>query len=145
MLSHRADEYTIAPMAGVVLEAKLTLEDGGAFLIVEARNDSAQPVTMVAHPRYFKIEVEDEVGQFVSDEASQAGQPSALPRPTDYTTIAPLASHIVARFPFERADRGVKARVRVTYKAADRVMPNLPREKRQSFFAGPVDVVTAWP
>jgi hypothetical protein len=114
-------------------------EAGAAKLGVDVTNTSAAPQTVIAHARYLTVEREDEVGQFIRAEVP-GFEAAAMPRAADYVTVAP--GKTVSLFELDITGLPPKARMRVTYQAADRIMPNLPRDKQRSFFAGPADAST---
>lgn len=144
--------------SALTLEAKIVAEPGaGRALQVEAMNGAPSPATITTHARYLLIEVENETGQFVRGVPAAGGEVPAgmmsMPRRQDYLTVAPGAAAIVLRSAIERAatspgqvtigeltfsEVAARPRVRVTYHAADRVMPNLPRDEQKRFVAGPL-------
>ena len=145
-------------MAEVVLELRIAEELGDAFtLVVAVENRSAQPLMLVTAPRYFKVEIEGAHGQYATGESTLT---PSLPTAKDYERIAPHAKATLLSLTVERsatspgsvkighlAFAGVpsRAKVRVTYKAADRIMPNLPDRERRTFFPGPADGVAELP
>lgn len=135
--------------------------DGAGALVVAATNRSPDPVTVIAHPRYFLVEVENQTKQFARASAVTgagiAQAPASMPRAEDYRTLAPGARATVFRASIVRPASpagdlivgshvfsavSAGARARLTYQASDRIMPNLPRDKQRSFFAGPVDAIS---
>lgn len=116
-------------------------------VLVDAHNATGAALTLVTHERYLQVEVLDQRGQFVRGDAKSAGMPSK----TDFLDVPARGATqcvfsldvlkegnelIVGRFRF--ADFKIPATVRVTYKS-DPVVPNLPSNKRQSFFRGPIE------
>jgi len=138
-------EYSIGMGQSVALEAVF----GTGVLEIIAVNNTKETVTIIALPRYFVIEVEDALGQFVRGGAVSGALPSA----GDYRALKPAERMTLLVLPVARSgdqvtigdhtfpDVAPRGRARVTYKA-DRVMPNLPKSKQKSFVAGPLDALT---
>lgn len=139
-----------------MLELRLNLihEGDETFLVTTAHNPGAKPATMVAHPRYYLFELQNEFGQFIRPSKSDAAD-NELPKRTHYLNVAPSATIELLRLRLDRTrseelilgpghypNPPPLAKARVTYKAADRIMPNLPRDAQKSFFAGPADAIS---
>lgn len=118
-------------------------------LLIEAVNSTGDPVTMVAHARYIQIEVENEHGQYTR--STSRSTLSELPKAANYLTAPKNGRLELFRLPLSIRPGEIhigeeiftttnpRPKIRATYKAADRAMPNLPRNLQRSFFAGPID------
>lgn len=142
--------------AHVILEVRVVAEGSESFVVVEALNQTNDAVTLVAHPRYVLLEVENEFGQYTRGVAGGSAK-SELPKSSSYVTAAKQQRVSLLRLPLvlrpgDRAELLIgeetflepknKPRIRATYKAADRTMPNLPRNSQKSFFPGPADGIS---
>lgn len=116
-------------------------------MVLDVHNDSKAPVTLVTHPRYLVVELLDAGGQFVRGQLQSVG----LPGKKDFVDLAPKAKAIAAFVlpitregevvsvgPWAFKGLGPLTEVRFTYKS-DPVVPNLPSNKRGSFFPGPAE------
>jgi hypothetical protein len=140
----------------VPLQLRVLTENEQHFLLIEADNQTNEAITLVAHPRYLLIEVENEFGQYTRGVAVAGSvAKSELPKSTHYLTAGPQQRVTLLRLPLisrsgieivigeERfLEPRSKPRIRATYKAADRTMPNLPRNVQKSFFPGPADGIS---
>ena len=116
-------------------------------LLVDARNPSGAPITIVAHPRYLTLELLDGRGQFVRGRMTDATMPSKA----DFADVPARGTAAgVLSWPIAREDGATsvgpwtfdrvpdQTECRLTYKS-DPAVPNLPSNKRQTFFRGPIE------
>lgn len=124
----------------VTLELKMTGADQRAVAIT-VRNGTRKPITVITHPRYWVVELQDARKQYVKGGAAIL----RLPTPDDFVTIGAGAQALALTLPIERAQFpgvGAQSKLRVTYKP-DAVISNMPRTVRDSFFRGPIDATLA--
>lgn len=135
------------------MSAKVALraERSAAEILISVVNKGAEPITVVNHPRYLTLELEDETHLFVRGVL----QPEISVPPltaASYIQVAPKSTASgVFRLALARSDDGgcsvgalrfsripKATQLRAVYKA-EMVMPNLPKALERSFFRGPAE------
>ncbi len=116
-------------------------------VLVDVHNATGAALTLVTHSRYLVVEVLDKRGQFVRGEADSAGMPTKA----DFVDV-PARGQASAAFRLDVQNDGDELTIgrfrfrnvstpptlRLTYKSGP-VVPNLPSNKRRSFFRGPAE------
>ncbi len=120
------------------LQLSIRQGDGDA-IVVTVTNDTKKAITVVAHGRYWSVELENARGQFVKGAPAAASFPAA----SDFVTVPPGETTELLVLPIVETDFPAvptTTTARVTYKV-DSFVPNLPTKLKKSLFSGPIDAV----
>lgn len=128
-------------------EVTIAARQEGDRIVVDLANHTKETVTVVAHPRYFSVELLDERGQFVAGTRTEdPGAPNkksfvdvgAGKRADGLVTLAIVRDGDAVTVGGQRfAPIPEVTELRVTYKT-EALVPNVPSSQRRTLFRGPV-------